>query len=195
MTINLEDFLAHVKNKQPILKDSEYFSFMSSLCNEAMKITFELNTSYHEPEEVRQLFSKLIGHPVDDGFSLFPPFSADFGKNITLGKGVFINAGCRFQDQGGITLEDGALVGHNVVMATLNHDFSINNRGMLHPAPIHIKKNVWIGSNSTITSGVTIGENAIVAAGAVVTKDIPANAIAGGVPAKIIRFLTPEELK
>ena len=83
----------------------------------------EINTKVHEPEEMADLFSRLIGKPVGEAFGLFPPFYTDFGKNITIGDHVFINADCKFQDQGGITIEDGALIGHGVMLATLNHDF------------------------------------------------------------------------
>jgi acetyltransferase-like isoleucine patch superfamily enzyme len=162
---------------------------MHSVSNEAMRITAELNNAYHEPEEIRTIMSKLIGKPVDESFGMFPPFYTDCGKNITLGKNVFINSGCRFQDQGGITIGDGALIGHNVVLATLNHDFAPEKRSTMHPAPIVIGKNVWIGANATIVPGVTIGDNAIIAAGAVVTKDVPANTVAGGVPARVIKKL------
>lgn len=100
---------------------------------------------------------------------------------------MFINAGCKFQDQGGIFIDDGALIGHGVVLATLDHDIDPAKRQQLHPAPIRIGKNVWIGANATVTKGVTIGDGAIVAAGAVVTCDVPDNTVVGGVPAKIIR--------
>ncbi len=103
--------------------------------------------------------------------------------------------GCKFQDQGGIYIGDGALIGHNVVLATLNHAMSPSRRGTMVPAPIRIGKNVWIGSNAAILPGVTIGDGAIVAAGAVVTRDVPENAIVGGVPAKVIRHLREEELQ
>ena len=120
-------------------------------------------------------------------FNLFPPFYTDFGKNITLGKNVFINSDCKFQDQGGIIIDDGALIGHGVVLATLNHDLAPSKRQQLHPAPIHIGKNVWIDANAVICAGVTIGDNAVVAAGAVVVRDVEANTVVGGVPAKVIK--------
>ena len=144
---------------------------------------------------MRALFSQLIGAPVDESFGLFPPFYADCGKNIHIGKHVFINMGCKFQDQGGIYIGDGTLIGHNVVLATLNHAKSPKDRGTMIPAPIRIGKHVWIGSNSTILPGVTIGDGAIVAAGAEVSKDVPENAIVGGVPATILRYLNEEELQ
>lgn len=153
------------------------------------------NGSYHEPEQLRALFSELTGRPVDESFALFPPFYTDCGKNIHVGKHVFINMGCKFQDQGGIFIGDGTLIGHNVVLATLNHAKSPRDRGTMIPAPIHIGKHVWIGSSATILPGVTIGDGAIVAAGAVVTRDVPENTIVGGVPASVMRQLSEEELQ
>lgn len=190
--MNLKSFLEHVNQGLPIEGGSEIHMFMTGLAQEAMRITAELNGSYHKPEEIRKLISKLIGKPVDESFRMFPPFYADCGKNITIGKNVFINSGCRFQDQGGIDLGDGVLVGHNVVLATLNHDFSPEKRSTTHPAPIKIGKNVWIGANVTVIPGVTIGDNAIIAAGAVVTKDVLPNMIVGGVPAKVMKKIESE---
>ena len=115
------------------------------------------------------------------------PFYTDCGKNIKIGKNVFINACCKFQDQGGIEIGDGVLIGHNVTLATLNHDERPEFRQNIYPKPIKIGNNVWIGSNATILQGVTIGDGAIIGAGAIVTKDIPKNAIAVGAPAKITR--------
>lgn len=156
----------------------------------SMKITMELNNRYHEPEQVRRLFSELTGQPVDESFCLFPPFYSDYGQNISVGKGVFINACCHFQDQGGITIGDGAQIGHNVVLATLNHEAEPSRRKITKPGPITIGENVWIGSNAVVVPGVSIGDGAIVAAGAVVTKDVPPNAVVGGVPARVIKTLS-----
>lgn len=162
---------------------------MRSASQRALRLTMELNGQYHSPEEVRRLFFELIRRPEDDTFCLFPPFYTDFGQNITVGRNVFINTGCRFQDQGGIVLGDGALIGHNVVLATLNHDEHPERRHILHPAPIVLGQNVWIGANATVVPGVAIGDGAIVAAGAVVTKDVPPNTVVGGVPARILKQL------
>lgn len=192
--MELIDFLKHLNCGKTVIGNSEMHQFMHKVSNEAMKITAELNGSYHEPEEIRALFSELIGKPVDQSFGLFPPFYTDCGKNITVGKNVFINSGCHFQDQGGITIGNGVLIGHNVVLATLNHDFSPKKRSTLHPAPIVIGENVWIGSNATVVPGVTIGNGSIIAAGAVVTKNVPENVVVGGVPAKIIKALDTEDM-
>ena len=171
------------------LKDPEV---MRTASQRALRLTMELNGAYHVPEEVRALFFQLIGQPVDETFCLFPPFYTDYGQNIKVGKNVFINTGCRFQDQGGIVLGNGALIGHNVVLAPLNHDEDPAKRHILHPAPIVLGKNVWIGANATVVPGITIGDGAIVAAGAVVTKDVPPNVVVGGVPARILKRIETE---
>ena len=108
-------------------------------------------------------------------------------QNITIGKNVFINACCRFQDQGGITIGDGTLIGHNTTIATLNHDFAPHCRANITPMPVFIGKNVWIGSDCTILPGVEIGDGAIIGAGSVVTKNVAANTIVAGNPAKVIK--------
>ena len=185
--MDLNTFLEHLNSGKPVHGGSETHLFMHGVSQEALRITAEINGSYHTPEELRALFSELTGRPTDKSFGLFPPFYTDCGKNIHVGKNVFINMGCKFQDQGGIFIDDGALIGHNVVLATLNHAKSPRDRGSMIPAPIHIGKNAWIGSNATVLPGVTIGDGAIVAAGAVETKNVPENTIVGGVPAKIIR--------
>lgn len=185
--MELNDFLDHLNRGLTVVGGSEAHLFMHKVSQEALQITMELNNAYHTPDEIRSLMSKLTEKPVDESFAMFPPFYTDCGKNITIGKAVFINSGCKFQDQGGITIGDGSLIGHNVVLATLNHDLAPEKRSDMHPAPIVIGKNVWIGANVTVLAGVTIGDGAIVAAGAVVTKDVPTNTIVGGVPAKFIK--------
>ena len=109
--------------------------------------------------------------------------------NTHLDEGVFINAGCRFQDQGGIYIGDRALIGRNCVIATLNHDMDPAKRANLIPAPVRIGADAWFGSNVTVLPGVTIGEGAVVAAGAVVTRDVAPCTMVGGVPAKLIKEL------
>ncbi len=140
-------------------------AYANELFQEAVRIGMELNTIYHTPEELREIMSRLIGKKVDDSFRMFPPFYTDFGKNITIGKDVFINSGCHFQDQGGIEIGDGALIGHNVVLATINHDLNPKENRKNHYAPIRIGAHVWIGSNATVLPGVTIGDWAVVAGG------------------------------
>ncbi|OZG63343.1 bacterial transferase hexapeptide repeat protein [Bifidobacterium lemurum] len=163
------------------------------VCQESMRLSAQLNMAYHSPDEIRDIMQRIIGKPIDPSFRMFPPFQADFGKNITIGKDVFINSGCRFQDQGGITIGDGALIGHNVVLATINHDLCPANDRCNHYAPITIGDHAWIGSNSTVLPGVTIGAWSVVAAGAVVTHDVPPYTIVGGVPAKTLRVIDPSQ--
>ncbi len=167
--------------------ESEMLKTFNKLSQEALKITMEINNKYHTPEEIVELFSELTDRKVDKSFRLFPPFHTDCGKNIKVGKNVFINACCKFQDQGGIEIGNGVLIGHNVTLATLNHDERPDFRQNIYPKPIKIGDNVWIGSNATILQGVTIGNGAIIGAHAVVTKDVPENTIVAGIPAKIIR--------
>lgn len=188
--MELKDFLVHMNSGRTIISGSETHQYMGMLSQEALKLTMELNGSYHTPEEIRKIFSELTGKPIPDSFNLFPPFYTDCGKNITIGENVFFNSGCKLQDQGGITIDDGALLGHNVVLATLNHCVIPEQRTNLIPSPIHIGKRVWIGANAMVLPGVTIGDGAVVAAGAVVTKDVPENVIVGGIPAKQIKNIS-----
>lgn len=184
--MTIEEFKERVKTRQA-LNTEEILRFMDEMSDEARRITFKLNSAYYAPNEVRQLLSQLFGYRVPDSFRVFPPFYTYFGKNITVGEGVFVNACCHFQDHGGVTLGDGCQIGHNVVFATLNHGFSPEDRRNTYPAPITLGRNVWVGSNSTILAGVTIGDNAIVAAGAVVTHDVAPGTVVGGVPARFIK--------
>lgn len=187
--MTLDECLQYMRQGGVIEGGSEIHQLCYELALQALKITGELNGGYHPPEEIREIMSRLTRKPVDDSFMMFPPFSTDCGKNISIGKNVFINSGCCFQDQGGITLGDGVLIGHNVVLATLNHELAPHKRGTTIPKPIAIGNNVWIGSNATILQGVTIGDGAVVAAGAVVNKDVEPNTVVGGVPAKFIRHI------
>lgn len=185
--MSTEDFLAMMNRGETCIAGSPAHLRMTALSYEAIPLCEKLNTGEHTPEEVRTLFSELTGKDVGEGVYFFPPFFTDCGKNLTIGKGVFFNSGVKLQDQGGLTIGDNTLLGHNVVVATLNHDQDPEKRASLSPHPVHIGKNVWIGSNATILPGVTIGDGAIVAAGAVVNKNVEANTIVGGVPAKFIK--------
>lgn len=184
-----QEFNAQLQRDNHIAAGSPAHEFMHKAADEARKTTALINGAYRTDEELRALMSRLVGYRVDDGFRLFPPVYTDFGKNIKIGKGVFVNSGCCFQDQGGVTLGDGCLVGHNVVFATLDHDKCPSKRGDMTAVPIVVGKDVWIGAHATILKGVTIGDGAIVAAGAVVTRDVPPNTIAAGVPARVVKTI------
>lgn len=162
---------------------------MHRLSQEAIRITLQINNTYHNHDEMIALMSELTGQKVDDSFNLFPPFNTDCGKNLHFGKRVFVNSGCKFQDQGGIFIGDDVLVGHNCMIATLNHAEDPDHRADMIPKPVRIGDKVWIGANATILPGVTIGEGAIIAAGAVVTKDVEPRTVVGGIPAKCIKKL------
>lgn len=184
--MNIQEFKEHVKERNA-LDSEEIHQFMHDMSDEARRVTFELNTTYRSQDEIREFLSRLFGYQVPSTLRVFPPFYTDFGKNIHVGENVFINACCHFQDHGGVVIGDHCQIGHNVVFATLNHGLAPEDRYHTYPAPIVLGKNVWVGSNATILQGVTIGDNAIVGAGAVVTKDVEANTIVGGVPARIIK--------
>ncbi|KRD42662.1 thiamine biosynthesis protein ThiF [Oerskovia sp. Root918] len=185
--MDLEDFLDHVNRGELIEGGSEQHAFMHGAAQEALQVVADLNSGYRTPDEVRALLARLTGAAVDESVTVFPPFYCEFGKNLTLGKDVFLNSGCRFQDTGGITIGDGTLVGHGCTLTTLNHAVDPARRADMMPSPIRIGRKVWLGAAVTVVPGVTIGDGAIVGAGAVVTKDVPADTIVAGVPARILR--------
>lgn len=187
--MTLEEFLEKMNTGEEIEAGSQYHLFMHGLSQEALRITAEMNNTYHAPEELVELMRELTGQPDFPSFGLFPPFYTDCGKNIHFGKNVFVNSGCRFQDQGGIWIGDNVLIGHNAVLATLNHNQNPKKRANLIPSRIVIGNDVWLGANVTVLPGVTIGDGAIIAAGSVVTKDVPDRTVVGGVPAKMIKTI------
>lgn len=187
ISMQVEEFKKRMKYQDYIEANSQMHFHMHEMARRARRITIRMNHKYHSPKKLQKLFSQLIGKKVDKSFGLFPPFSTDYGQNITIGKNVFINSGCCFQDQGGIEIGDNVLIGQQVVIATLNHDLAVNQRENMFPKPVRIGNDVWIGAHATILPGVTIGNGAVIAAGAVVTKDVLSNTMVGGVPAKIIK--------
>ena len=178
-----QEFLEYMNSGKEVIAGSDIHLKMTELSNEAMKITSELNNSYHTPEEIKVLMEKLTGREFSEGAYMFPPFYTDCGKNLKI----------QFQDQGGIVIGDGSLIGPKTVIATLNHHMDPKKRANLIPKPVIIGKNVWIGANVTILPGVIIGDGAVIAAGALVSKDVEANTVVGGVPAKLIKRIQTEE--
>ncbi len=187
--MTIEEFRKTMAEVEYIPGGSELHQAFHAFSQEALKITAELNGSYHTPEEVRALMAKLTANEIDESFKMFPPFHTDCGKNTKIGRRVFINSGCQFQDQGGITIGDDVLIGPQTIIATLNHDPDPEKRGGMFAKSVKICDKVWIGARVTICPGVTIGEGAIVGAGAVVTKDVSPRTVAAGVPAKIIKAI------
>ena len=152
----------------------------------AVKALLNQMNKSSNPEEIEQILSIILDTKVQD-VTVFTPLYINYGKHISIGKNVFINFDCTFLALGGITIEDDVLIGPKVSFITESHPLDPEQRKGLIGKPIHIKKNAWIGANATILPGVTIGENAVVAAGAVVSKDVPDNTIVGGIPAKFIK--------
>ncbi len=181
-----KEFLKYAVEGNLIVAGSDIHKIMHSMSQRALRLTANINNVYHSPEELRDLMAELTGKHLDEGFGLFPPFYTDCGQNITIGERTFINMGCSFQDWGGITIGDDCLIGHNCTICTVNHSKDPERRGDMTCSPVVIGNKVWIGANVTILPRVRIGDGAIIAAGAVVSKDVPAKTIAAGVPAKII---------
>ncbi len=187
--MNNKEFLEHMRTHQYISKEEPILQKFYELSENARKITMELNNKYHTQEEIRNLFSKLTDKKVDESFRMFPPFYTECGVNISVGKNVFINACCKFQDQGGIEIGDNVFIGHSVIIATLNHDLKIENRISMFAQKVKIGNNVWVGSGVNILPGITIGDGSVIGMGAVVTKDVPENVIVAGNPAKVIKYI------
>jgi acetyltransferase-like isoleucine patch superfamily enzyme len=164
---------------------------MAANVKRAMTITAALNRlTYDDLNEVRALFSELIGKQLDDSFSLIPPFYTTGGVDINIGRNVFINQNCTFYDLGGLDIADDVMIGPNVSIITSGHPIEPSRRreGVI-AKPIVIERNVWIAAGATIIGGVTVGENSVIAAGSVVTKDVPPNTLVGGNPARVIRSI------
>lgn len=184
----MSDIFARLRNGETILFDDPEFHKLREASFNTKKLLLQLNQSA-DREEMRALLSRITGSEVDESSTIFPPFHVNYGKHTRIGKNVFINFDCVFLDLGGITIEDRVFIAPKVSLLTEGHPLSPENRHSLTVGPIHIKQNAWIGANATIMQGVTIGENAVVAAGAVVTKDVPDHTVVGGIPAKFIKAI------
>jgi acetyltransferase-like isoleucine patch superfamily enzyme len=183
---NAKDIFDRLKAGEPIrLDDPQYFKIQEAV-DRTIKLSAELNTSTNI-DQIRERLSEIIGSKVDESTAVFIPYYTNFGRFTQIGKNVFINHACSFLDMGGITIEDHVLLGPKVNLITENHPLNPADRRALICKPIIIKRNAWIGAAVTILPGVTVGENAVVAAGAVVTTDVPPNTVVAGVPAKHIK--------
>ena len=182
------DIFARLRNGETISFEDPEYSKLRDVSFATRKLLLKLNQAT-EPEEMRALLSRITDTEIDESTAIFPPFHVNFGKHTKIGKNVFINFDCVFLDFGGITIEDGVFIAPKVSLLSEGHPLSPEDRHSLTVGHIHIKRNAWIGANATITQGVTIGEAAVVAAGAVVTKDVPARTVVGGIPAKSIKTL------
>ena len=164
---------------------------MSANIKRAMAITANLNRlTFNDADEVRALFGELIGKKVDDSFVLIPPFYPAGGVDISVGRNVFVNQNCTFYDLGGLDIADDVMIGPNVSIITSGHPIEPSRRRAFTTAkPIVIERNVWIAAGATIIGGVTVGENSVVGAGSVVTRNVPPNTLVGGNPAGVIRLI------
>jgi acetyltransferase-like isoleucine patch superfamily enzyme len=184
-----KDIFDRMRAGEPIRLDDPQYHKVQEIVTRTLKLSVALNTST-DVEQIRDRLSEIIGRQIDHSTIIFAPFYTNFGRFIQIGKNVFINHACSFLDMGGITIEDEVLIGPKVNLITENHPLNPADRKSLISKPILIKRNAWIGANATILPGVTIGENAVVAAGAVVARDVPDNSIVGGVPAKLIKHIS-----
>src|SRR5215204_4127396 len=185
MTMDSKDIFERMKAGGSFRLDEPQFAPVMAFVTRTQELSVQLNTSTHI-DEGREWLSEIIDSPIDTSTRIFPPFHTNFGRFTTLGKKVFINHACSFLDLGGITIEDDVLIRPKVNLITENHPLDPAERQALLLKPIVIKRNAWIGAAATILPGVTIGENSVVAAGAVVSKDVPANTVVGGIPAKFL---------
>jgi acetyltransferase-like isoleucine patch superfamily enzyme len=183
--------MAKAPNNKIIARRTPESTAMVANVRRAAAMTAALNRlTFNDADEVRALFSDLIGKPLDEGFTLIPPFFTSGGTEIRVGRNVFINQNCTFYDLGGLDIGDDVMIGPNVSLITSGHPIEPSQRhGAVVASPILIEKNVWIGAGATIIGGVTVGENAVVAAGSVVTRDVPKNTLVGGNPARVIRSI------
>lgn len=152
-----------------------------------MRLCAEMNNGYHTEAEVREYLREITRSDVPDTVRVFTPLNINYGPGVRFGDDCFLNFGCTLLALGGITIGDGAFIGPHCVLATEFHPEAPATRHTLLTKPIVIGRNAWLGANVTVLAGVTIGENAIVAAGSVVTKDVPANMVVAGTPAKVVR--------
>lgn len=159
---------------------------------QTMRLVAEMNSGYHTEAEVRDYLGRITGQAVPDTLRVFTPLNINYGRGLTFGRDCFVNFGCTFLALGGITIEDDVFIGPHCVLATEYHPENPAARHTLLTKPIVVRRNAWLGADVKVLAGVTIGENAIVAAGSVVTKDVPAGTVVAGSPARVLREIDPD---
>lgn len=182
-----KDIFYRMRAGETIRKDDPGYGEFGKAVARTIRLCTEMNANATDTDEFRVRLSEIIGSPIDPSTTLFPPFFINLGRFTSLGKNVFINHACSFLDIGGITIEDDVLIGPRVNITSESHPLDPSDRTALVLKPVHIKRNAWIGAGATILPGVTVGENAVVAAGAVVSRDVAPNTVVAGVPAKVVR--------
>ncbi|GAB3736779.1 sugar O-acetyltransferase [Spirosoma lituiforme] len=183
------DIFQRMQAGEPLRKDDPEYARFGEVVSRTIRLCVEMNATATDIDQVRTRLSEIIGMEVDPSTTVFPPFHSNFGRSIRLGKNVFINHTCSFLDIGGITIEDDVQIGPRVNLTSENHPLDPANRKTVLLQPILIRRNAWIGAGATILPGVTVGENSIVAAGAVVSRDVPPNTVVAGIPAKVVKAL------
>jgi acetyltransferase-like isoleucine patch superfamily enzyme len=183
------DIFQRMQAGEPLRKDDPEYPRFAEAVSRSIRLVTAMNASATDADQVRQRLSEITGTEIDTSTTIFPPFYTNFGRHIRLGRNVFVNHDCSFLDLCRITIEDDVMIGPKVSLVTENHPLDPNDRKTVLLKPIVIKRNAWIGAGATVLPGVTIGENAVVAAGAVVNRDVPANSIVAGVPAKVVKTL------
>ncbi len=183
-----KDIFQRLRSGETITPDDPHSYKMREESYATKELLIKMNNTA-DPEEVRSLLSQITNSEIDESVAVFTPLYINYGKHTRIGKNVFINFDCVFLDLGGITIEDNVLIAPKVSILSEGHPLSSKDRQSLVPSHIHIKKGAWIGASATILPGVTVGENAIVAAGAVVSQNVPDNTIVGGIPAKVIKTI------
>lgn len=187
-TENKQDIFDRIKSGEVVSFTDPDFYKLALQSERAIGLLVALNAS-KTLDDIRKNLSELTESKVDDTTTIYTPFSINYGKNLKLGKNIFINQNCQMLDLGGITIEDDVMIGPRVNLLSETHPVEPEQREALIGKPIHIKRHAWIGAGATILPGVTVGEHAVVAAGAVVSKDVPSRTVVGGVPAKVIKTI------
>ena len=181
------DIFKRMKAGRPIRKDDPEYERFGDVVSRTIKLCVQMNAEANDLDDVRKRLGEITGTEIDESSTIFPPFYTNFGQSILVGKNVFINHACSFLDIGGITIEDDVQIGPRVNLTSENHPLDPADRKTLLLGPIIIKRNAWIGAGATILPGVTVGQNAVVAAGAVVSRDVPPNTVVAGIPAKVLK--------
>ncbi|MFH6991141.1 acyltransferase [Flavobacterium sp. FlaQc-48] len=183
------DIFERLRNGETISPNDPQAHQLREASYAVKELLLQMNNS-SDADTIRMILSQITNTQIDKNTTVFTPLYINYGKHLSIGKNVFINFDCTFLALGGITIEDNVLIAPKVSLLSEGHPVASNQRHSLVPGHIHIKKNAWIGANATILSGVTIGQNSIVAAGAVVSKNVPDNTIVGGIPAKFIKTIS-----
>lgn len=184
----IDTIFSELKNGTAVTPQHPQIKKLRDASYATIRLVKQLNASAN-PEEIRKILSEITGTVIDEMVAIFPPVYINYGNHLSIGKNVFINFNCIFLTLGGIVIEDNVLIGPDVKILSEGHPLSPAERQSLVPGKVHIKQNAWIGAGATILPGVSIGENAVVAAGALVTKDVPADTVVAGIPAKVIKSI------